>query len=491
MQGGCGARAVEAGLVRTTLVLGGPGTGKTERLIREVSAELTVGTPPDRIAYVSFTRAAADEATTRTCREFYRSHIDFPHFRTIHSLCFKWLGLAPEDVVSLSHLREFGERVGLEVSGRTREDEAAAGPGARLMFLDGLARNTGRPMLDAWREDPGDATEHEVAMFEEAYAGFKRVRGLLDFTDMLERCAGNDGFRVLVDVAIIDEAQDLTPLQWAVADRAFAGARRMVVAGDDDQAIYEWSGADVERFLSMVPDETVNLERSHRLPAEIAGVAAEVAAGMRRRRPKTLVPDRPGGEVVWSADPAEADLSSGTWLLLARNTAFLPHLEEECQLQGVTYTVRGRPSVDPEDVKAVRAYEHGRTGERLADGEVELVAARMGIAPESYRWEIGRDRGIWHDAFTAMPARRRAYYLSVLRAGRKLTTPPNVRIDTIHSVKGGEAENVMLLTDLARRTEEHMWREPDAEARVWYVGVTRARERLMIVQGMTGREYRF
>ena len=94
--------------------------------------------------------------------------------------------------------------------------------------------------------------------------------------------------------------------------------------------------------------------------------------------------------------------------------------------------------------------------------------------------QIG-NRGIWHDAFGKMPLNKRTYYLSLLRRGAKLTGTPRVIIDTIHGVKGGEADNVAVMLDMTNRSYQNLQFDPDDEYRVFYVGFTRAKKALHIL----------
>ena len=65
----------------------------------------------------------------------------------------------------------------------------------------------------------------------------------------------------------------------------------------------------------------------------------------------------------------------------------------------------------------------------------------------------------------------------------------NIKLSTIHAAKGGEADNVMLLTDLTRKADLEYWRQRDEERRVFYVGMTRARNTLNIVRSQSDREF--
>ena len=92
---------------------------------------------------------------------------------------------------------------------------------------------------------------------------------------------------------------------------------------------------------------------------------------------------------------------------------------------------------------------------------------------------------IGHEALTGIPAEARAYYLSILRKGRKLTAQPQVIINTIHGVKGGEADNVLVLCDMAYMTFAEYEVNPDDEHRVFYVAASRAKKTLYLAAPAT------
>src|SRR5262249_50860095 len=108
--------------------------------------------------------------------------------------------------------------------------------------------------------------------------------GVLDFTDMLAAYAASPCQPLDLDLAVVDEAQDLSRLQWRVVMKAFAAARELVVGGDDMQMIHHWAGADEERFLGLLADgfEIENLPISHRLPRAAFALAEEVGHRIER-----------------------------------------------------------------------------------------------------------------------------------------------------------------------------------------------------------------
>ena len=430
------------------LLLGPPGTGKTRRLLQEMERAIERGVPPQRIAFVSFTRAAVRHARSLACERFNLTEEELPYVRTLHSLAFYQLSLTRGKVFGREALVRLSELTGEDLTGKVELDAPTLGErGDALLFLDQYARASLVTLDDAWQHHGTPLDWFRLKRFTDAYAGMRRDENLYDFTDMLEIYV-TEGRPVDVDLCLIDEAQDLTPLQWQVVERAFSNVPELVVDGDDDQGIYHWAGASADALLSFRGEKEV-LAQSYRLPRTVHALASQVSSGISRRYDKLFHSTDAEGSVEWLGRPNEVDLSSGTWLLLARTRRQLSGLEEIARSQGVTYLLQQRASVDPSHVADIREYETFRAGDSTLP--------------------------LWHDALTSISLDDREYLLSCLRRGESLTRTPRVRIDTIHGAKGLEADHVMLLTDINARIKRGMELDPDGEARVWYVGVTRAK----------------
>ncbi len=493
--------------MRKRLIIGRPGTGKTERLLRIIENAIAAGASPARIALSSFTNAAIDVAKARACEAFGLVPDDLPNFRTTHSFAFRELGLRRGDVLSDEHLDAVAEVTGelLSTLESPFSDAPAAGKAADpLLTLDHFARATGLGLEAAWRAHGGDVEWFRLLRFSQAYAAYKDDEGVLDFTDMLTRYADLPLQPLDLDLALVDEAQDSSRAQWRVVEKAFARADELVVAGDDMQMIHHWAGADEERFLGLEAEgfEIENLPLSHRLGRLPFELAEEVGHRIERRYEGSWRPSGREGAVNWVSGAGDVDLASGgpagpgkpvPWLLLARTRSQLPGLAAAARDQGVVYEIKGKKSVDWADV---RAHEALRAGRRIGADDVSALAKAAGRTFEAFDGErnaaeLGWDaRPIWHDALTGIAVEDREYYLAVMRRGGKLTDDARVRIETIHGAKGAEATGVVLSTDMTYKTSKGMEIFPDGEHRVFFVGLTRAIERMVCVEPRTQYGYR-
>jgi hypothetical protein len=171
---------------------------------------------------------------------------------------------------------------------------------------------------------------------------------------------------------------------------------------------------------------------------------------------------------------------------------------------GVLYEWRDKPSLNQTTVRAVVAWEHLRAGKSVEAQVVRLIYALMSPSrgverahrelpgvPDDCPLDLGEltrnhgllTRSIWHEALDRLPPEDVAYIVAARQRGEHLLGRARVRLSTIHAAKGGEAEHVVLFREMARRTFDEMEQNEDDERRVFYVAVTRARERLTVVEG--------
>jgi DNA helicase-2/ATP-dependent DNA helicase PcrA len=495
------------------IVLGPPGTGKTTRLLGMVEEDLSRGIGPEEIAYVSFTKKAASEATTRACEKFGFRREQLRYFRTLHSMCFQSLGLSNSDVFEGKKVVEFGHWLGIELSEmRFSDDGLLTGftPGDRAIFMENLARVRGVSLRDQYDLMHDNLGWNFVSWVARGLSDYKTANALLDYTDMLEHFVRQEWTPPLRKL-YVDEAQDQSMLQWQVVEKLASTCEEVVIAGDDDQAIYRWAGAATEHFVDL-PGQASVLGQSWRCPPEVQSLSHEIISRVQRRRPKEWAPRDGAGVVDRAMRFDQIDLGDGPDILvLARNAFVIRDLLPDVRSDGIIYEYKGHTSVSKPILDAVRIWERLRSGESVtgddARGAYEyLPSGQTGVLrgfkklpsvppAQPVDMQYLREQGglatdlIWHEAMTRIPQEEKLYLLKARKRGESTSSKPRVRFSTIHGAKGGEADHVVLLTDVANRTYGEMQESPDDEARVWYVAVTRARQRLTIVAPQTGMHY--
>lgn len=464
------------------ITLGPPGTGKTTEMLNKIEVFLDSGIVPEKIAFVSYTKKAVNEAAERAAERFGFSPKRFRNFRTVHSTCYQGLGITRNQVMDRSDYKELGDMLGVTFKGRADvADGVSVGDdsGDFMLQLINLANARTEGLREVWNQIDRELDWFKLKQLDETLKQYKQDTGKLDFDDMLRDYVLARP-QVNVTAAIIDEAQDLSNAQWDVVKVAFRGAQHIDIAGDDDQAIYAWSGANVERFMA-IKGTTKVLQQSYRIPRAVHKVAQSIISQVSTRLDKEFAAREEEGSVLYANGADMVDFANGeSWMLLSRNAFFLKEYAQACELKGVPYTFRGRASIDQDDVRAIVLWERARKGTPLEEDDEQFL--------KPYALGATKDM-VWFDALKRIPLKKREYYLSVLRIGHRLQDEPKIHINTIHGVKGGEADNVALMTDMTSRSYDSMQLNADNEHRVFYVGVTRARQNLHIIQPQTVRGY--
>jgi DNA helicase-2/ATP-dependent DNA helicase PcrA len=306
------------------LVVAGPGSGKTRVITFKIARLLSEGVVgPDNILAITFTNKAADEMRRRVASYLSGSRLPLL-LRTFHGLA---LGLLKRHAAELELPRDFAvldesdrrklardclKSVGLE-SDRTAADD--------LLEKASLFKNTLRKLPNIF------ANDKELQAFlklEEA----KTAAGGLDFDDLLEQAVRlfRDypeqalRYKTLWTRVLVDEYQDVNPLQYEFLRLVTDRTTRITAVGDDDQCIYEWRGASPEFLFSFEKDfdnvRTVTLDTNYRSTATILSAASGVISANERRKSKDLKvgPDRPQGESVVLVTLPRAG-SEGSWIL--------------------------------------------------------------------------------------------------------------------------------------------------------------------------------
>lgn len=483
------------------LILGGPGCGKTTRLLSLVEKHLKEGVSPQEIAFVAFTRKASLEAKERACVMFNLQENELPYFRTLHSFGFKELNTGGEQLMNTHHYQELGDVLKLKFGNVEDEFGLMADQherGSQYYYLEQQARLRCVDLQKMCLLD-GRQGYHYVDHYRRSLNAYKKSRKLMDYTDILE--VWHDRIHALpIKILIVDEAQDLSALQWKLIHKMEKDVPYVYYAGDDDQAIYHWAGADITHFLGLKVLRTV-LPISYRLPRTVFDRCDKIARRIRKRYAKDWRPSDREGKVSMVSSPELAPLGKGNWLVLARSHYQLDDLAYHLKVKGHSLVHRGRSSLDTSEAQAVRAWLRAQEAEYISYGDLKRIIARFpravlkepskGVFAQKDEGVIPRDLifeqyGIdltksWQEAL-ALKITEKVYLNLVLKNECSMDGAPRIRVSTIHAVKGGECDNVLLIPDMSGAAYESYIKDPDAEARCFYVGASRAKEHLVICQ---------
>jgi hypothetical protein len=290
------------------LIIGPPGCGKTTEAADIVERAVKRGRS---VMFLSMTRAAAGEARKRGMP------IPKQSLGTLHAICYHAFG---EPQLAEAHNDEWNEsNGGYELSAGRSTDQAA---------LDGELRNATTAdalhnQYQVWRAQqfPRERWGLELRTFAEARERWKAAHGYFDFTDLIERAllelprAPGDP-----DVLLVDEAQDLSALEMALARKWGAAAQYFVLLGDPWQNLYSFRGASARAFVApdLPPQRRKVLAQSYRVPRGVHALAVAWARELSDWEPIEYHPRDYDGQVHWAG--------LGAW---AHPEPLLKHLERD------------------------------------------------------------------------------------------------------------------------------------------------------------------
>ena len=484
-----------------TIVLGPPGTGKTWTLLEEVDKYLK-NTDPNRIGYFSFTQKAAYHARDEAIKKFNLTEDDLPYFRTLHSLAFRRLGLKKENVMQPKHYQDLGKKINIRIDYNEYDEEQTGIFTTHSDYLSviQLARLKGITPQQQYnlKEHSQDLSVRDLRILDNELKAYKKQYGLIDYSDMILDFIKSDASPPF-DVVFIDEAQDLSRMQWDMAKSIWNKTEDSFIAGDDDQAIFRWAGADVDSFITQT-GKFLRLTQSLRVPKVVHDVAMNIVKRISKRHHKEWKPKNKTGLLSYHHEFQDIDMSKGEWFVLARTRYMLHELENVLYSKGLYYRNKFKKGYETDLYQAVADWEDWRKNKDLNTDQITRIASYM--SPDNYAKEslqyLDKDRSysmtetynnhglktkdVWYDAFDSAPQKQIKYIRKMRTNGEALNKPARILLSTIHGVKGDEKENVVLLTDLSRNTQKSMDRFPDDENRLFYVGATRTKNHLHIVR---------
>ena len=489
-----------------TIILGPPGTGKTTTLLNLVDDFIKQGVKPNQIGYFSFTKKAANEALDRAREKFdLDPKKDLTYFRTLHSFAFRFLAMTKEKMLSVEDYKEFGRRCNIPIKTTKYSDEDGLfNSDNEYLTIMNTARVKKMDLLTLYdqRRNMIDVERNTLYLLDQEFKKFKKEKGLKDYTDLLEDFINKNNpphFKVL----FIDEAQDLSPLQWEMVRILWSNSEKTYIAGDDDQAIFKWAGADIDHFIALKNEvnEIKTLNQSYRIPGgPIHELSQKIISRVKNRYEKSYLPRQATGVLKYYTDVTQVDMSQGEWLVLASAGYFLDDVKELCELQGWYYQYKGVNSISLDLLMALSNWEDFRSGQALNYIQIKNIYKYLGAnVTAGYRdaktlkaekkyliTDCKQNHGlltdkVWYESFEGVDTITENYIRNMRANGEKINKIPRILLSTIHAAKGGERDNLLVLLDLTNAAIQQQEEDPDDLHRLFYTAFTRAKKELHIV----------
>ena len=515
-------------------VLAGAGTGKTRAVAHRIAYAVATGiADPARVLAVTFTTRAAGELRGRLRQlgalvpDAGLAHVQA---RTFHAAALRQLthfwpsavgGPAPRVVDSkIGLIAEAARRIRLSAGLPELRDAAAEIEWAKVTQV----RPDDYPQASAKAGRTPPVAADVLARLYQAYELIRTERHLVDFESVLELTAGilaehPAAAQAVTDrytYFVVDEYQDVNPLQKLLLDVWAGGRDDICVVGDPRQTIYSFAGASASYltgFPAEYPDATViRLVRNYRSTPEVLELANRISSGG-----LTLVAQRPPGpaaefteyadeqqEAAAVAGRAAALIRGGTpaaqIAVLVRTNAQTRGFEEALTDAGVPFQLRGvERFFDRAEVRQAVALLRSAARSASADEDpaaaVRAVLSGLGLAARAPagrgtardRWEsLATLAQLATEFFDNAPQATLGDLAAELALRSQTGHAPvtaGVTLASLHAAKGLEWDAVFLpgLIDgtvpiVYAQTSEAI----EEERRLLYVGVTRARERVML-----------
>ncbi|ASO18594.1 DNA helicase-2/ATP-dependent DNA helicase PcrA [Actinoalloteichus hoggarensis] len=529
-------------------VLAGAGTGKTRTITRRIANLVRRGhVAPGQVLAVTFTKRAAGEMRSRL-RALDAAGVQALtfHAAALRQLRYFWPRVIGDDPWQLLDgklplIAQAARRAGAGTDRETLRDLASEIEWSKASLI----APESYPAAVARTQRATPAPADQIVAVYQAYERLKNEARVLDFDDILLHTAAvmeEHGdvaaeFRDRYRSFVVDEYQDVTPLQQRVLDAWLGERDDLTVVGDANQTIYSFAGASARPLLDFprrFPEAAViRLERDYRSTPEIVSLANRVIEAARNRPAGSrlrLIGQQPPGpppsfaehddEAAEAASVARgvknliaAGTSAGEIAILFRVNAQSEVYEQALSEADVPYQVRGgeRFFARPEVRQAVTALrtEGALTEDRPLPARVRAVLARLGLGerpPEGgaarERWESLRALAeLAEETANVAPETDLARFVVELDQRAEARHPPameGVTLASLHAAKGLEWDAVFLVGLTEGTLPLHRADGDDAavdeERRLFYVGVTRARRHLALSWALAraegGRRYR-
>jgi len=506
---------------------GAPGTGKTTALMGKIQELLNDSYEPSDFCITTFRRTMANELRHRVGWKKNEGTVN-----TLHGICKALSEIT--DVISDRDRAEFCKKNGLRYrfsSSKYEQDpEHSGGSGTGNLFFDGYSylKNTMQDTDGIYNytnvsqiERQYPSAEGFMEGYTAKYEKFKREKGKHDFDDMLT-IVYEEGYVPDCRVLIVDEFQDLTPLQYKIIEQFSEGVDEFIVAGDPRQTIYSFWGA-TPKFFEELDAKQVVLSTSYRLPKPVWDYSAGLLHDVYLTTPKIQTTDKAGfvSRVSMTEYPAIAKKFQSNAFHLVRTNKHGVRVAGVLSRLGIPFkgiagwgagqialfnaiyklrNISANTTLLPSEINALlttypkKFFEKKKTDIRFYLKSVKEVPIK------SFVRFLSRDltgkytlldmvkRNPFEDCLAELSNENsltRRKVSSALKYHKGLIKDISVLVSTIHGVKGEEADYVFLHDELTKNIYDGIYlseRKREEEAMVFYVGSSRARKGLVVVE---------
>lgn len=476
---------------KTCVIYGPPGTGKTTKIVELLKQEINNGINPCRVAIVSFTRSAAKNIAERV----HDLDILDKYVCTLHSMAFKIANISTTQVIGVQEINEFKNEIGVDIDMENREELIL---GNEYMALYAKAKASGNDFSFEYVTSERPGTLNEFLYFANSYDMYKKMNGYIDYNDMLLEALNCEQIPE-IDLLCVDEAQDLSYIQWKLIEKWMPSLKKVIVAGDDDQSIYAWGGAKAEGmhdFEKKYNAERIVLEKSYRVPKTIQNIAEKLIKCVKNRVPKKYESRDAIGEIathIDDFDSLEIDPTQETFILY-RNHSLRAHIENYLIEKNYPYKIlSGKKGMFCNTLfKAVTLWDQvSETIDTYEPSKKEQKILVKHFTDEAKELFLSKNLTPllcqpWQRVFEYTLGEK--IYIEEVEKNYTLNFIPKITLSTFHASKGLEAERVIVLNSLGYRTSENYFNDIDNEIRSFYVALTRSKNRLDIVEGQNSLE---
>ena len=522
------------------VIIGPPGTGKTTFILNKIEEYLQDDVKIDDIGFFSFSNKAVDEAKQRAADKFQIPMKDLENFTTLHSFALRQMSLSREYIMSNNDWRNVSDVLRIKINVTNDDDNFFNSYDEKYIHLIEKAKRRDMDIDTAWSMFAQDIVKHKLDYIAKGLQEYKDygyenftdgVNGYMvkdvgpkkDFTDLIIDYVNSKKVKEF-KVVFFDEAQDMSTIQWKMAEKIYNNAETSYIAMDPNQAIYTWADADVERALAIKEnaEKVIVLDQSRRVPEQVWRVVNRVEERIINNDEIQWKPAERDGHVEYVRNIYHLDMSKNSWLIMGRTRSIRDDLEDMLIKKNVFFRVKMRDnkyrySVKAKERNAILTWKdltiHKNTvslkmvenmykvlgKDYVTRGYKKIVTEQRKALPDKkvdYD-ELVKDYGLtaphdkeWYEVMTTLTTEISSYLRNLEKIGEDISKEPRITLSTIHQQKGGEADSVVVSLDIGKMAYKDFKKNPMSEHRLFYVAFSRARENLYILTPTSREAYR-